>query len=468
MTLDEARQTADVAVTGRLHSALGLPDDTAIGIEILNPQGTIVAHASVLWSMCGDSKSGFDGERSLANFTLPKPDLWSPSAPQLYQCRATLTAAEAKHVLTERFGVRSVNFPEGGPLLVNGQRLLLRGTHRHEDHAGYAAAIPDEVVRREMRLIKDMGANFIRLAHYQQSQLVLDLCDELGLFVWEEIPWCRAGVGSDRWQDLGRQKLHNMVDQHFNHPSIIFWGLGNEDDWPSEYPSVDEGEIRGYMKQLNDLCHQLDASRYTSYRRCDFARDIPDVYSPSIWAGWYSGLYTEYQQALETQRKRVKRFIHIEWGADSHARRHSEDPDRVIAGVSSTGQTDERGFAYLSTGGKTRVSRDGDWSETYACNLFDWHLKIQEILPWLAGSAQWIFKDFTTPLRVENPVPRINQKGVVERDLTPKEAYYVFQSYWSDVPMVRLYGHTWPIRWGKKDERKLIRCTPTVFKSSYS
>jgi beta-galactosidase len=456
-TSGEGGKSAVVAVSGRLYGALVPSEDPAMVIEILDPHGVIVAHESMQWSKAAILKTGFNGERSLGNFTLSRPNLWSPSTPQLYQCRVTLSGVNGKHVLMERFGIRSINFLEDGPFFLNGERLLLRGTHRHEDHAGYAAAIPDEVVRQEMRLIKDMGANFIRLAHYQQSQLVLDLCDELGLLVWEEVPWCRAGVGGDRWQEIGRQKLHDMIDQHFNHPSVIFWGLGNEDDWPGEYPVLDKEAIRGYMKQLNDLAHQLDPSRYTSYRRCDFARDIPDVYSPSIWAGWYSGLYTEYQRSLEAQRKRVKRFIHIEWGADSHARRHSEDPDRVLLEVASGKGTDERGLAYLGTGGEARVSRDGDWSETYACNLFDWHLKTQEALMWFSGSAQWIFKDFTTPLRAENPVPRVNQKGLVERDMTRKEAYYVFQSYWSDVPMIHLYGHTWPIRWGKKGEQKMVK-----------
>jgi beta-galactosidase len=211
------------------------------------------------------------------------------------------------------------------------------------------------------------------------------------------------------------------------------------------------------MQRLNVLAHQLDPARVTTFRRCDFARDIPDVYSPSIWAGWYSGRYTEYQASLEKQRTRVKRMFHAEWGADSHAGRHSEDPDRAMAMVATGKGTDERGLAYLNSGGEARISRDGDWSETYACNLFDWHLKVQQSLPWFTGSAQWVFKDFTTPLRVENPVPRINQKGLLTRDLKPKEGYYVFQSYWSDVPMVRLYGHTWPIRWGKPDEPKMVK-----------
>ncbi len=215
--------------------------------------------------------------------------------------------------------------------------------------------------------------------------------------------------------------------------------------------------LRTYMQELNTLAHELDPSRSTSFRRCDFARDIPDVYSPSIWAGWYRGTYPEYQKSLETERERVKRMIHIEWGADSLAGRHSENPDRALAKIGTGTGTDERGLDYLPTGGEPRVSKDGDWSETYACNLFDWHLKVQESLPWLTGAAQWIFKDFTTPLRVENPIPRVNQKGVIERDMTRKESYYVFQSYWSDVPMVRIYGHTWPIRWGDAGEKKVVK-----------
>ena len=115
------------------------------------------------------------------------------------------------------------------------------------------------------------------------------------------------------------------------------------------------------------------------------------------------------------------------------------------------------GKAYKPTGGKARASRDGDWSESYIVNLFDWHLKEQEQMTNLTGSAQWIFKDFATPLRPENPIPRVNEKGVVERDGTPKEGYYVFQSYWADKPMVHIYGHTWPVRWGRPGEEKLVK-----------
>jgi beta-galactosidase len=149
--------------------------------------------------------------------------------------------------------------------------------------------------------------------------------------------------------------------------------------------------------------------------------------------------------------------LHVEWGGDSHAGRFAEDTDKLLAKIATGQGTDERGLDYLLTGGQDRASRDGDWSETYICNLFDWHLKEQETMSWLTGTAQWIFKDFSTPERPENPVPRVNQKGLVERDFTPKEGYYVFQSYWTDKPMVRIYGHSWPVRWGEEGEQKMVK-----------
>jgi len=442
---------AKVAIVGTLYNPSSATEPLKVFIDVVDAKGTS------LHQFTRELKP-WQGAIELTSFTIAAPKLWSPADPHLYECRVTLHGGtDSEYVARESFGVRHTEFVEHGPFKLNGERLLLRGTHRHEDHAGYAAAMPDDLIDQEMQLIKDMGANFIRLAHYQQSRRVLEHCDRLGLLVWEEIPWCRGGVGDDTFKEMGRRTLRNMIAQHYNHPSILLWGLGNEDDWPTEYPEIDQRAIRGYLSELNGLSHQLDPSRFTTIRRCDFARDIPDVYSPSIWAGWYSGTYPEYQKSLETQRERVNHLFHAEWGADSHAGRHSENPDKVLSQIAAGQGTDERGLAYLNTGGQARVSRDGDWSETYACNLFDWHLKTQEALPWLTGSAQWVFKDFTTPLRVENPVPRINQKGLIERDMTKKEAYFVFQSYWTDTPMVHLYGHSWPVRWGAEGEEKMVK-----------
>lgn len=320
-----------------------------------------------------------------------KPELWSTDNPRLYTCRLTLT---------------------------------------------------DDMVRKEMKQIKDMGANFIRLGHYQQSDLVLQLCDSLGILVWEETPWCRGGLGGDSYKEQARRMLANMISQHRNHPSIILWGLGNENDWPGDFDTFSEDDIRAFMTELNTMAHTMDDSRMTCIRRCDFAADIVDLYSPTTWAGWYGRTFRDYYDMETAAMNKHSRMFHAEWGGDSHARRHAETP--FGASVEGDWGTVEKGDA------------KGDWSESYIVRLFDWHLKEQERMPRLTGSAFWTFKDFSTPLCPDNPIPYVNQKGVVERDGTPKESYYVFRSYWAKQPMLHIYGHTWPTRWGGADEAKEV------------
>lgn len=399
----------------------------------------------------------FDGDIDAGNLTVKSPLLWSTGQPVLYTLEATVTSGAGSQTTQTHIGFRSFEFVKKGPFLLNGKRLLLRGTHRHEDHAGVAAAMTEDQMREEMVAMKEMGVNFIRLGHYQQSRVVLDLCDSLGILVWEEIPWCRGGLGGPVYQEQGKRMLRNMIRQHYNHPSVIIWGLGNENDWPNDFPEFDQQKIRAYMKELHDLSHLLDPTRKTAIRRCDFCKDIVDVYSPSIWAGWYRGIYTEYKEVSKAEFDKVDHFLHVEWGGDSHAGRHSETPDKALQNIKASGTADERAGDASLYGGAARASKDGDWSETYICNLVDWHLKEQETMPWLTGTAQWPFKDFSTPVRPENPVPYMNQKGVVERDLTKKEAYYVFQSYWATQPMVHIYGHSWPVRWGDENEEKMIK-----------
>jgi beta-galactosidase len=434
-------QPAQCSVLARLHNPDSLTGPLDLSLTITAPDGSIVHAAS-------QQLQPWQDLHSLAQFTISAPHLWSPASPSLYQCRLTLRSQYGEQTLAQRFGLRHFEFQEHGPFFLNGERLFLRGTHRHEDHAAYAAAVPDDITRQELCMIRDMGANFIRLAHYPQADLVLDLCDELGLIVWEELPWCRSGVGDAEMRSNARHLLSLMIEQHYNHPSIVFWSLGNEEDWPNIDPGDAQITVPEFMQELNSLAHRLDPSRYTSFRRCATAMDIPDVYSPSIWMGWYSGRYQDYEKSLENYRDQIRHLLHMEWGADSHARRHAEEP---------YGEPYPPFAPPSAAQPILPLVKHAEWSETYACDLFDWYLKTQETLPWFAGSAQWIFKDFSTPVRPENPIPRVNQKGLVERDLTFKEGYFVFQSYWASQPMVHIYGHTWPIRWGRPGQPRLVR-----------
>lgn len=396
------------------------------------------------------------GKQSLIETMIPTPAVWHTDKPQLYRCELTVEIDGQSWAATESFGFRHFEFQKKGPFFLNGKRLLLRGTHRHEDHAGVGQAMTEEMMRTEMELMKAMGVNFIRLGHYQQSEIILDLCDELGILVWEEIPWCRGGLGGEVYKEQARRMLTNMINQHHNHPSVIIWGLGNENDWPNDFTHFDRSAIRAFMKDLHDLSHRCDDTRMTAIRRCEFCSDIVDVYSPSIWAGWYRGVFTDYKNISYEEMQKVDRFLHVEWGGDSHARRHSENVFAKLKDLQGGQGGDERAGDASMYGGQARASKDGDWSESYIIRLIDWHLKEQESMPWLTGTAYWPFKDFSTPVRPENPVPYVNQKGVVERDFTLKESFYVFQSYWTEEPMVHVYGHSWPVRWGEKNEQKEI------------
>lgn len=433
---DEKGRQGEVTMTiGRADIAAFPANGTEeyrLNLRILSPDGKEVHTGNLPFST--------QTEPATHKFTLKRPQPWSPETPALYTCLVEMTGNGDTLRTAERFGFRHFRFEEHGPFYLNGRRLLLRGTHRHEDHASAGAALTEEMMRKEMRQIKEMGANFIRLGHYQQSSIILRLCDELGLLVWEEIPWCRGGLGGTKYREQAHRMLTNMIGQHRNHPSIILWGMGNENDWRGDFESFDQDSIRAFMRELVDRSHRLDPSRPTVIRRCDFCKDIVDVYSPTIWAGWYGRRFRDYYEMERGGFESVPRFLHAEWGGDSHAGRHAEETF-----------TDGRSSFDIEAG-----DRNGDWSESYIVRLFDWHLKEQEQMPWLTGAAFWTFKDFSTPLRPRNPIPYVNQKGVVQRDGTPKESYYVFQSYWSNTPMLHIYGHSWHVRWGEPDEPKEI------------
>ncbi|HEY0039711.1 MAG TPA: glycoside hydrolase family 2 TIM barrel-domain containing protein, partial [Flavisolibacter sp.] len=366
---DAAGKTGKLRLKTRFHNPLNVTD-ALVSVRLLDQEGRLVQQAE-------KKLSRLSGDITITDLIVKSPKLWSTDNPYLYSVETTVTANGSSYTQKDKVGFRHFEFVKKGPFLLNGKRLLLRGTHRHEDHAGVAAAMTDEMMRDEMVMMKEMGVNFIRLGHYQQSRTILDLCDSLGIVVWEEIPWCRGGLGGEVYREQGRRMLTNMIEQHYNHPSVIIWGLGNENDWPGDFTTFNQDRIRAYMKELNDLSHKLDPSRKTAIRRCDFCKDIVDVYSPSIWAGWYRGIYTEYKDVSKSEFDKVDYFLHVEWGGDSHAGRHSETPDKALQQIGKAGAADERAGDASLFGGAARVSKDGDWSESYICNLMDWHLKEQ-------------------------------------------------------------------------------------------
>ena len=122
-----------------------------------------------------------------------------------------------KDKIEDKVGFRWFEFKDNGPFFLNGKRVLIRGTHRHEEHAGVGAAMSNEQHRKDMESIKEMGANFVRLAHYPQDPEVYKACDELGLLVWDELPWCRGGIGNEVWKTNTKNMLGEIINQNYNH-----------------------------------------------------------------------------------------------------------------------------------------------------------------------------------------------------------------------------------------------------------
>jgi len=382
--------------------------------------------------------------------TIEEPILWSTEQPNLYTATVTLLLNDIEMIdkVADRFGFRWFEFKDGGPFYLNGKRLLLRGTHRHEDFAGMGNALSNDLHRNDIKMIKEMGANFVRLAHYPQDPEIYKTCDELGLLVWDELPWCRGGVGNQVWKENTKRLLKEMINQNFNHPSIIIWSVGNEVYWLPEFKNGgDIDSLRNFVSVLNDIAHKLDPGRVTSIRKFYEGSDIIDLFSPSIWSGWYSGVYKNYEKAIVDAQKKYFKFFHAEYGGSSHLGRHTENPitgDGVI-------NPDEWSEAVNQVKVKN-VAKIGDWSENYIVDLFDWHLRVSEQIENFTGNAQWAFRDFGTPLRPENAIPYVNQKGLLDREGNPKDAYYVFKSYWkSDPKFCYIESHTWTERSGPKE-----------------
>jgi beta-galactosidase len=318
--------------------------------------------------------------------TIKNPSLWSPANPTLYT--ATVSLKDGKNtvdVMTDRYGYRWFEFKDHGPFYLNGERLLLRGTHRHEDYAGLANAMPDSLHRKDMVMIKEMGANFVRLAHYPQHPEVYRACDELGILVWDELPWCRGGMGGDEWKANTKRLLKEQITQNFNHPSIIIHSLGNELYWLPDAPGGDQVDsLRMMLKELNTIAHALDPYRVTATRKFTEAADLVDIVSPSMWPGWYSGVYTTFEKAITDARKNFSRFFHAEYGGDSHVGRHTENP------VTGEGMAISDGWEEPIKPQKIKnIALMSDWSENYIVNLFDWYLHISEQTEWFTGNAQW-------------------------------------------------------------------------------
>jgi len=173
----------------------------------------------------------------------------------------------------------------------------------------------DEQRIADLTAIKELGANFVRLGHYSHDPVIYDTADKLGIILYDEVPWNRGGVGGAEWRKNTQEMTRSMIAQNYNRASVFLWSLGNEMYWlPDQEGGGDKARVAEELQLLHDIAKEMDPGRLTTIRKFPEGADIIDVYSPSIWAGWYGGGYVQYHDAIKAARAEHPYLLHMEYG----------------------------------------------------------------------------------------------------------------------------------------------------------
>lgn len=406
---------------GRIAAPGKLPANLAVEARLLGPGGEVIADKT--------QKIRKGNEFSISFPTLRDISLWHPDSPSLYSLHVVLKAGD--EILDETWqttGFRTFAFDDRGRFLVNGEPLKLRGMCRHQDKAPFGIALTDAQHRHDMQLIKDLGANFIRISHYPQDDAILEMCDRLGLIAWEEIPVIDFVPDSPRFADNAETMLRDMIRFHRNHPSVAMWGYMNE---ILLRPSGDRDELRDrtlrLARRLEEAVRDEDPGRLTAmafhgsdvYNESGLA-EVTDIKGWNLYSGWYGGNLSDFGKFLSGQHAAHPdhRLIVSEYGAGSDLRLHSLDP------------------------------RPFDFSMEYQQRYLEHYLPVIEDSAFVAGASHWNFIDFSSANRAES-MPHINNKGLVTNSRRPKDVYHYYRAAWHNPDadtVAYIASRDWPHR----------------------
>ncbi len=353
------------------------------------------------------------GEGKDVTLIIPNAHLWDGvKDPYLYNATVTLyKGGKAVDQVSARFGVRSFYVDPKKGFFLNGRSYPLRGVSRHQDRKGLGNAITKEMHKEDMDLICEMGCNTIRLAHYQHDQYFYDLCDERGMVVWAEIPYISEHMPNGRENTISQMK--ELIIQNYNHACIVCWGVSNE----ITISTKDKADMLDNHHVLNDLCHKMDPTRFTTlacYAMCgpfNKVAHITDVVSWNLYLGWYvpglflNDLWVDFFHAVYPNRA----LGYSEYGAEGMPNLHSSNPKR------------------------------GDHTEEYQAIYHEYLLEFINKRPWMWATHVWNMFDFAADARDQGGEPGMNHKGLVTFDRkTKKDSFYLYKAWWSDDPFVHL------------------------------
>lgn len=352
--------------------------------------------------------SKVDKEKKIV-LELDNPHLWhGRKDPYLYTVKANLSEDE----VCTRIGIRTFEIDADRGFILNGEEYPLRGVSRHQDFKRIGNALLKEHHKRDMELIYEVGANTIRLAHYQHNQYFYDLCDEYGMVVWAEIPYISKHMPNAN--DNTKSQMKELVIQNYNHPSIVVWGLSNEITISTE---ADENLMNNHI-ELNDLVHALDSTRLTTMACVSMLKTdsplikVPDVVSYNHYFGWYGG----------------KTEMNGPWFDKFH-----EEHPNIPIGLS------EYGCEALNW--HTSNPTQGDYTEEYQAYYHEELIKQISTRKYLWATHVWNMFDFGADARAEGGENGQNHKGLVTFDREyKKDSFYAYKAWLSEEKFVHLCG----------------------------
>lgn len=348
------------------------------------------------------------------DITIDQPHLWqSIEDPYLYQMTLQLYVDDV--LVDERIvptGLRYYSVdPEKG-FMLNGVPTKLRGVSRHQDRADRGWALTQADQEDDMSLIKEMGANSIRLAHYQHNQYFYDLCDKTGMIIWAEIPFISKHSKTDATGENACSQMRELIRQNYNHSCICFWGVQNEITISGK-----NGRIEEIVQRLHDITHKEDPYRLTTMAQVghlpdgDSMNEITDVLAYNKYFGWYYDEVDAFDNWL-TQFKEQNPTLCLgisEYGAEGILKYHTETP------------------------------KIKDYTEEYHALYHEKVLQIFNKHPQIWGTYVWNMFDFASDFRDEGGVQGMNNKGLVTHDRTiKKDAFYYYKASWSQEPFIHI------------------------------
>ena len=432
-TPQESEEKATLSIRGEIKNDAREKANLELIHSIYQPDGTLLQTLKKSIQLKPGETYAFQNAASPILY----PRLWTPETPALYRIETTLRDRKTKVVLDQsnhHTGFRWFHFDADKGFFLNGKPYKLRGICRHQDQKPIGVALTDEMHRRDMKLMKEMGANFIRVSHYPQDDALLEMCDKLGMLAWEEIPIIDIVPETPGYGDNCERNLREMIRQHYNHPSIIAWGYMNEILLVTQRKYKTEAELKPAIERASSLAKRLekvlkeeDSTRVStmafhgsnSYNETGIS-NITDIVGWNLYQGWYGGDVTGFEKYLAQQHRDYPThpMIVSEYGAGSDRRLHSLTP---------------RAF---------------DFSIEYQQKYLEHYLPVLENTPYVCGGTHWNFIDFCSALRDES-MPRINNKGLVYADRTPKDVYYYYQAAWrKDIPVLHIASRDWTHRSG--------------------